>query len=286
MAKKQFIIDDLVGEATSINTESKVIQASNQNIQDNIIIVDELRSFIPPLADEEFEQLKQNILAEGCRDALIVWQKEDDYILIDGHNRYKICRENKINFKVETLTFENIDAVKDWMINNQLGKRNMTEEQKSYFRGIQYKNFKNKKGTNQYTVGASDKMSEATSKKLADIHKVSYRTIERDEKYAEGLDALVGNDKELKWKILSKQIDLKKSMIQDISDWKEERVNDFRDEIKKGNIKERTNKIITQSKTKKIRLEDLEKLLEKMIQQGFTLNEIELAVEKFIDTHK
>jgi len=55
----------------------------------------EFQSLIPALSKEEFGLLEKSILKEGCRDPLITWNG----ILIDGHNRYEICRKHKIKFQ-------------------------------------------------------------------------------------------------------------------------------------------------------------------------------------------
>lgn len=83
----------------------------------------ELQKLIPPLSVDEFETLKRLIIQEGCRDPLIVWQGT----IIDGHNRYRICTENNIVFKTVEMSFDNIDNVKVWMIDNQKGRRNLTD---------------------------------------------------------------------------------------------------------------------------------------------------------------
>jgi DNA-binding transcriptional regulator/RsmH inhibitor MraZ len=59
----------------------------------------EFKSLIPPLATEEYAGLEESILAEGCRDALILW----DGILIDGHNRYEICTRHNIPFETTEM---------------------------------------------------------------------------------------------------------------------------------------------------------------------------------------
>ena len=79
-----------------------------------IIIDDEIRNIIPPLTDEEYEQLKTNIIAEGCRDALVVWNE----IMLDGHNRYEICAKYNIPFDTIIKNFNNKDEAIDWIINN------------------------------------------------------------------------------------------------------------------------------------------------------------------------
>jgi len=99
-------------------------------------ILQELESLIPPLSNEEFKQLERNILEEGIREPLITWNG----ILIDGHNRYRIAQEHEINYETLEKEFDNINRVKEWMVNNQLGRRNLPEfvrgELLSYIRDL------------------------------------------------------------------------------------------------------------------------------------------------------
>ena len=86
----------------------------------------EFSSLIPPLTPEEYSGLEQSILAEGCRDAIILWNN----IIIDGHNRYKICKEHNIPFRTETKDFESRQDVILWMFRNQLSRRNLNDFQR------------------------------------------------------------------------------------------------------------------------------------------------------------
>jgi len=86
-------------------------------------ILQELESLIPPLSNEEFKQLERNILEEGIREPLITWNG----ILIDGHNRYRIAQEHDINYETLEKEFGNLNDVKIWMVNNQLGRRNLQD---------------------------------------------------------------------------------------------------------------------------------------------------------------
>lgn len=54
-------------------------------------INEKFRTVAPPLSENEMLLLREDILANGCRDPLIVWNG----VIVDGHHRYKICRENK-----------------------------------------------------------------------------------------------------------------------------------------------------------------------------------------------
>jgi N6-adenosine-specific RNA methylase IME4 len=82
-----------------------------------------LKALIPPLAPDERKLLEDSILAEGCRDVIITWNDT----IVDGHNRYEICTQHGVPFKVEDRDFESIDEVKVWMIDNQKGRRNLTD---------------------------------------------------------------------------------------------------------------------------------------------------------------
>jgi hypothetical protein len=62
-------------------------------------IDEQLRDLFPPLTEEEFSQLEQNILRDGCTSPLFTW---NDYI-VDGHNRYSICKKHNIEFQVIEL---------------------------------------------------------------------------------------------------------------------------------------------------------------------------------------
>jgi len=118
-----------------------------------IKISDELRSLITPLTQEEYQQLEENIKEHGCREPLTVWEKSDDeWVLVDGHNRYEICKNHNIPFNIARINFENEDDAKEWMINNQLGRRNLTPDQLSYYRGLKYLKTKRKKGGYQNVI--------------------------------------------------------------------------------------------------------------------------------------
>ncbi|WP_342114910.1 hypothetical protein [Pseudoduganella sp. OTU4001] len=92
-----------------------------------IQINDVLRDYIEPLTEAERTALERSLLAEGCRDALVLWND----ILVDGHNRYSICQQHGIPFKVtQNTTFQNMEDVMLWMIDNHLGRRSVSDFQR------------------------------------------------------------------------------------------------------------------------------------------------------------
>ena len=102
----------------------------------NLKIDPEFQSQIPPLTDDEYNQLEENILKEGkLISPLIVWGNT----LVDGHNRYEIVQEHpEISFSTMPLPFESREEVLAWICKNQLGRRNLTPEQKKFLMGKQY----------------------------------------------------------------------------------------------------------------------------------------------------
>ena len=87
-----------------------------------ITIDPEFKALIPPLAADELRQLEENILRDGCRDPLVVWNG----ILIDGHNRHEICTRNGLPFETVQVQFESRTHARIWMRRNQAGRRNLT----------------------------------------------------------------------------------------------------------------------------------------------------------------
>ncbi|WP_205736508.1 hypothetical protein [Achromobacter mucicolens] len=92
------------------------------------IRVDEgLRAYIDPLTEDEHAALERSLLAEGCRDALVLWGD----LLVDGHNRYAICIKHDIPFKtIQHPHFKSIEDVHLWMIENHLGRRSVSDFQR------------------------------------------------------------------------------------------------------------------------------------------------------------
>jgi N6-adenosine-specific RNA methylase IME4 len=90
-------------------------------------IKEEFKKLIPTLTPEEFKQLEQNCLDEGIREKIIVW----DGFIIDGHNRYEIATKWGLDYQTESKRFKDESEVREWMILNQFGRRNLSNYQRS-----------------------------------------------------------------------------------------------------------------------------------------------------------
>lgn len=190
-------------------------------IKNQITIIPELETLIPPLLDDEYKQLEANILREGCREPLLVWEtpassvrNTDDnhslFVLVDGHNRYRICSNHGINFRILLKEFPGLEEVRAYMIDNQLGRRNLTPEQTSYLRGQKYLSLKKDSGR---PVGET--AGKRTEEILAEQFNVSPKTIRTDAEFAKGLDK---TSTDLKKEILSRKSKVNKGDIVKLAD--------------------------------------------------------------------
>ncbi|NYZ63260.1 plasmid replication/partition related protein [Luteimonas deserti] len=93
----------------------------------DIVVLEALKAYIDPLTEDEYEALERSLLSEGCRDALVLWGD----VLVDGHNRYGICRQYGLPFEtVQNARFQTMDDVHLWMIEQHLGRRSVSDYQR------------------------------------------------------------------------------------------------------------------------------------------------------------
>jgi hypothetical protein len=187
---------DIFKKAIQKNTEAIPLSLleTESKIKKEFIIIDELRDFISPLSKEESEGLEQDILKDGISDPLIIWETSPEaiglnkpetktvYVLVDGHNRYRISQKYNLDFRIILRNYTDIQEVKDSMLNKQLNRRNLTPEQISYYRGLKYNSVvKSQEGLPKTLNVAFN---------LAEEFKVNEKTIRRDAEFAKGLNKL------------------------------------------------------------------------------------------------
>lgn len=195
-------------------------QQNETNIIDKIVIKEEFKELIPLLASEELQQLEENILKEGVRDPLVLWESNGIYILVDGHNRYSVCKKHNLTFPFKIAHFIDEEDVKDWMIRNQLGRRNLTQEQQSYLRGLRYLKEKSQGKRSDLTTSGQNVQklnTETTAESLAKEYNVSAKTIIRDGEFAKGIDVIAKKDPEQKKKILKGESHISKAKVQKLA---------------------------------------------------------------------
>ena len=152
-----------------------------------IKIKEAFKKLIPALTKEEYKQLENNCIAEGIREKILIWNG----FIIDGHNRYEISLKWDLEIQTETKHFQDEEAVKEWMILNQFGRRNLSNYQRSVL-ALQLEEVFSKKAKENLKLsggrGVKGKQISAevkpieTRKELSKVANVSHDTIAKVKK--------------------------------------------------------------------------------------------------------
>lgn len=177
----------------------------------NLSVDPEFESKIPPLREEELKQLEENILADGVViNPLIVWKG----IIVDGHNRFEILKEHpEIEYTILEKEFAGREEAIVWICKNQLGRRNLTPEQRRYLVGKQYEAEKLAHGGNRKIEGEQPSChgdnlvsQPKTCERIAQENGVNWRSVIRSEKFAQNVDAAEAAVPGTREKILSGKV--------------------------------------------------------------------------------
>ena len=194
-------------------------------------IDEEFRNKIPPLTEDEFRQLEENIVSDGeVYEPIAVWNGT----IVDGHNRWKIIQAHpEIPYKVREMDFPDKWAAFEWMYKKQLGRRNLTEEQKTYMIGKMYEARKNTQGgnrgtsidpeTGRFTANGQNvhlreryEIKQGTAGQIGKEFGIDGKTVRRAEKFAKGVDAVRKVSEEAADKILTGEAAVTKTSIGDL----------------------------------------------------------------------
>ena len=174
----------------------------------NITIDTEFKTLIPPLSEEEFKLLEANCVENGIQDSLKVWNG----ILVDGHNRFEIAENHRLEYKIEEMEFSSRDDVKLWIIKNQLGRRNLSAYDRSVLalklKPVLAEKAKEKEAERKTTYQKSEKSelpTVNTTKEVAKVAGVSHDTIHKVEVIENS------GDKELIGKVRNKETSINKA---------------------------------------------------------------------------
>lgn len=178
----------------------------------------EFRDLIRPLLKDEYRRLEENLLADGCREPIIIWKG----IIVDGHNRYEICTRLGIPFSTRERHFDNREEAIIWICANQLGRRNISDETRRYLIGKRYEAEKviagrrNYSGWNQYRkreqsedlpyeVIDPEAQQEKirTSQRIGEEYHLAHGTVEKYGTYSKAVDLIAKKDPTMLPRILS-----------------------------------------------------------------------------------
>lgn len=180
----------------------------------------EIKNRLWKLNDTEYSNLEQSIIKDGCRESIILWNNT----IIDGHNRYEICKKHHIEYKTITKQFDNLTQVLKWVDTNQLSRRNLTDEQRTILLGRISKTFKVDKQENLKIGPKGQNVSSGINQQTAAKELgVSTKTLQRSEDYLEATEIIEKNvGKETIDKIISREVIIPKQDLIKISKQKPE----------------------------------------------------------------
>jgi SAM-dependent methyltransferase len=156
----------------------------------------EIRKVMRPLSEDELARLERNILRDGIREPLSVWTHDGHAYVIDGHHRLEVARRHGLPVPLQQV--EGLETLEDalaWAIENQLGRRNLTDNERADLIGREYLLAEKRRGartdrTSRHSDAKFPARDRKTSAAVAKKHRVSPETVERAARFSQALDAL------------------------------------------------------------------------------------------------
>lgn len=223
-----------------------------------------LRDLLPPLTDDEYKQLEKNIVENGFDKNFPIMEWHG--FIVDGHNRYSICKKHNIEYVVGTLGYETKDEVMQWMLDIQLGRRNLSPIQRIAVAEKYRPIYERQAKENLRQASGGDRRSEDFKKnqgsqnsskvenkidvraKLAQTASVSTDT------YSKGKKILNSDNEELKKEVLSgeKSINAAYKVLQD----EKKKEQSYDNKIREYNIESPTTSSSTTQSSQKNQVSD------------------------------
>jgi hypothetical protein len=199
------------------------------DIEMKITIDPEFQSLIPPLSATEYRGLERSLYEEGCREPIVVWKHGRKHILLDGHTRLSIIFSNgkKIKYRTAVMKFANRREAYNWIISNQMSRRNVSREARDYLIGKRYLN--EKKAHGRPKSGQNDQLK--TAVRIANELGITEKTVRRAAEFSNAVDTIVGKfpeqkQREVKSVVLSSELDITKKDILELSEFPNRLIKD------------------------------------------------------------
>lgn len=182
----------------------------------DIWIDSEFESFMPQMDTSSFQLLKSDIELRGeVLEPIMLWiNNSGRLIVVDGHNRLRAVQQVMegggrvlgVASRFVPVHVETREDVLDWMSDKQLGRRNLTKEERAYYLGRAYRakkksakeaiataseaNPNNNPDAESNRGGKMSPQSHATAREIAQKHGVNEKTVRRAEKTLERKEAV------------------------------------------------------------------------------------------------
>ena len=154
-------------------------------------IDESVRRLLMPLRDDERALLEQSVLAEGIRDPLVVWNRDGEYVLLDGHHRFQLAQKHGLDFSTVEMEFADESEAVQWVLRNQLARRNLSDEQRTLIIGRLYNQVKREPLQRSSVVNFTTVSgSAATARQVGSMFGVGEKTVRNAAEFAKVVDAL------------------------------------------------------------------------------------------------
>lgn len=106
---------------------------------EGLITIKELKNYLPVMEEDVYIQLKGDIRANGIIDPILYMKLPDETkLVLEGHTRMQAAceleiKEDSIPTKKVEEEFSSINAIKFWMLQHQIKRRNLSDAQKLWF---------------------------------------------------------------------------------------------------------------------------------------------------------
>lgn len=210
----------------------------------NYKIDPELNNVLPELSDADYKALEQSLLTDGFKGApIMVWGD----VIVDGHNRYDICKKHNIPFDVKNIEFESKEEAILWMVRQQIGRRTLTPLQRIQI-VEKYRPFYKKKAEKNKSMNGGNKIAELenSTTPLAKEEKIDVRAeLAKDadvsaNTYARGVKILESGNEELISETINGQKTINKAF------------NELKENQKKGDDKDNSDNDINSQELPKV----------------------------------
>ncbi len=157
-----------------------------------IIVLPEIEDLLYPLKAEELANLEASVRQYGIRDPLCIWRRGEEQILIDGHHRYALSQKYGIPYKSEFMEFPDLEAVKDWVDRNQIGRRNITDEERMMTLGRIYQRMRAYRSHARAESGEADSSPSKgrTAEQVAQEWNVGTTSVKRASAFADVIEQM------------------------------------------------------------------------------------------------
>jgi len=185
-----------------------------------LIIDESIRRVLMPLREDELQLLEQSVLAEGIRDPLVAWNRNGEYVLLDGHHRYELAQKHGLTFSTIGMQFNSREEAIQWVLQNQLARRNLTDEQRMLVMGRYYNQLKRAphrpadKGDNLSPLAETGK----TAEQVASVFGVDPRTVYRAAEFATAFEQLESVSPEAARRVESGEVKDAKTMLPKVAE--------------------------------------------------------------------